>query len=344
MYTFWSATSPAGPAAPPDPRVLALQAIATMRLRAIGIGIVPEAQAGSIGIVGLPTWMWVADPGQHTWGPITRTASSAGYSVTATAKVQRVVWAMGDGNTVTCTKRGTPYADSFGKRAEPGLRPHLYPAGHLHGAGDLVLAGDLGRDRAERHDSAGFHTHGCDHDGRSPGVDQIAIVHEPNPWGDTDRCRSRLRRSASPRPSARRRPRKPPARRRRRRLRSRRRRSCGVGRCLVVASVAAVCLGALLGVWAYTSVTTAQEVVAVRSSVQRGALISREDLVTVRIGVDPALNPIPAAQLDGVVGQRAAMDLPAGGLVTQGQHRRDGRSGSGHVGGGCRAAGGAAAG
>jgi hypothetical protein len=119
MYTFWSASSPAGPAAPPDPRVLALRAITTMRLRAIRIGIVPEAQAGSVGIVGMPTWMWVADPGQHTWGPITRTASSAGYSVTATAKVQRVVWAMGDGNTVTCTKRGTPYADSFGKRASP---------------------------------------------------------------------------------------------------------------------------------------------------------------------------------------------------------------------------------
>jgi hypothetical protein len=119
MYTFWSATSPAGPAAPPDPRVLALRAIATMRLRAIGIGIVPEAQAGSVGIVGLPTWMWVANPGQHTWGPITRSASSAGYSVTATAKVQRVVWAMGDGNTVNCTQRGTPYADSFGKRSSP---------------------------------------------------------------------------------------------------------------------------------------------------------------------------------------------------------------------------------
>jgi hypothetical protein len=119
MYTFWSASSPAGPAAPPDPRVLALRAIASMRLRAIGIGIVPEAQAGSIGIVGLPTWMWVANPGQHTWGPITRTASSAGYSVTATARVQRVVWAMGDGNTVTCTQRGTPYADSFGKRPSP---------------------------------------------------------------------------------------------------------------------------------------------------------------------------------------------------------------------------------
>ncbi len=119
MYTFWSATSPAGPAAPPDPRVLALRAIATMRLRAIGIGIVPEARAGSVGIVGLPTWMWVVNPGQHTWGPITRTASSAGFSVTAAAKVQRVVWAMGDGNTVTCSQRGTPYADSFGKSSSP---------------------------------------------------------------------------------------------------------------------------------------------------------------------------------------------------------------------------------
>jgi hypothetical protein len=86
---------------------------------------------------------------------------------------------------------------------------------------------------------------------------------------------------------------------------------------LVVASIAAVCLGALFGVWAYTSVSTAQEVVAVRSSVQRGELISRDDLVTVRIGVDPALSPIPASHLDGVVGQRAAMDLPAGGLVTR---------------------------
>jgi flagella basal body P-ring formation protein FlgA len=86
---------------------------------------------------------------------------------------------------------------------------------------------------------------------------------------------------------------------------------------LVVASVAAVCLGALLGVWAYTSVSTAQEVVAVRSDVQRGALISREDLVTVRIGVDPALSPIPAIEVDGVVGKRAAMDLPSGGLVTR---------------------------
>jgi hypothetical protein len=86
---------------------------------------------------------------------------------------------------------------------------------------------------------------------------------------------------------------------------------------LVVASVAAICLGALVAVCAYTSLSTASEVVAMRSTVQRGELISREDLIAVRVGVDPALNPIPADQLDSIAGQRAAMDLAAGGLVTK---------------------------
>jgi len=85
---------------------------------------------------------------------------------------------------------------------------------------------------------------------------------------------------------------------------------------LVAASVALVVLGALLAAWAYTSTSTAREVVAVRSSVQRGQVITRGDLMTVRVGVDPALRPVPAAELDRLVGQRAAMDLAAGGLVT----------------------------
>ena len=86
---------------------------------------------------------------------------------------------------------------------------------------------------------------------------------------------------------------------------------------LVGLAVVAVCLGALLGAWAYTSATSAQGVVAVRTLVERGQVIERDDLVTVRIGVDPALQPIPAEELEGLVGQRAATDLPAGGLVTR---------------------------
>lgn len=86
---------------------------------------------------------------------------------------------------------------------------------------------------------------------------------------------------------------------------------------LVAASVAAICLGALLAVWAYTGASTAQEVLAVRNTVHRGEVITSADLMTARIGVDPALKPLPASAAQAVVGKRAAMDLAAGGLVTQ---------------------------
>jgi len=115
----WSATPPGGPAAPPDPRVLAQSAIAQMRLKAVAIGIVPEPVAGRVGIIGMPTWMWVDDPGPSTLGPITRTASASGFSVTATATADRIVWEMGDGATVVCRGAGTPYADSRGRQPSP---------------------------------------------------------------------------------------------------------------------------------------------------------------------------------------------------------------------------------
>ncbi len=118
-YFFWSEAPPGGPAAPPDPEELARQAIRTMGLRAIDIGIVPEDLPGRVGIIGMPTWMWVENPGPNTVGPITRSASARGYTVTATARVTKVVWNMGDGKSVTCTGRGTPYADSYGRKSSP---------------------------------------------------------------------------------------------------------------------------------------------------------------------------------------------------------------------------------
>ena len=98
----------------------------------------------------------------------------------------------------------------------------------------------------------------------------------------------------------------------------RRRRSCGVGRCWWWHRSRRCASAGCLACGPTRPITTAQEVVAVRSTVQRGALISREDLVTVRIGVDPALNPVPAAQLEAWWVSGPPMDLPAGGLVTQG--------------------------
>jgi len=117
--TLWAATPPAGPAAPPDPADLAQQALAAMQLQAIEIGIVPEATPGSVGLVGLPIWMWVDQPTENTYGPISRTVAAGGISVTATAEVDSMIWFMGDGQTVTCTTPGTPYADSYGRQSSP---------------------------------------------------------------------------------------------------------------------------------------------------------------------------------------------------------------------------------
>jgi SAF domain len=85
---------------------------------------------------------------------------------------------------------------------------------------------------------------------------------------------------------------------------------------LVAASVAAIALGALLAAWAYTGGSSAQPVLAVRTTVHRGELITASDLMTARISVDPALKPLPGSAAGAVVGKRAAMDLAAGGLVT----------------------------
>ena len=115
-YLLWSATDPG---VVPDPRVLAQQAVTQMRLRAVTIGMAPEPSPGSVGLVGLPIWLWAASPDASTWGPNTKTASAGGYSVTATGKVTRILWSMGDGGTVACTSPGTPYADSFGASPSP---------------------------------------------------------------------------------------------------------------------------------------------------------------------------------------------------------------------------------
>jgi len=84
----------------------------------------------------------------------------------------------------------------------------------------------------------------------------------------------------------------------------------------LVVSVAVVALGAVLGLWAWTASSTASEVLAVRTVVHRGEVIERADLMVVRVGVDPAVKTVQASRIDQVAGQRAALDLSAGGLLT----------------------------
>lgn len=114
-YPFWAATAPVGP----DPRVLAQQVVDSMNLRPVQIGIVPEDAPDAVGLVGLPTWLWVENPDPQSFGPVTRTASAGGITVTATARVQSVRWLMGDGGVVSCAGPGTAYEDRYGTAESP---------------------------------------------------------------------------------------------------------------------------------------------------------------------------------------------------------------------------------
>lgn len=87
----------------------------------------------------------------------------------------------------------------------------------------------------------------------------------------------------------------------------------------IAAGVAAVCLGVLLSVWAYTSTSTAESVLAMRETVTKGQTIEESDLVAVSITLDPALQVMRVGEADQVVGRQAAMDMPAGGVVTPSQ-------------------------
>lgn len=119
---FWAKAAPK--VTPPDPATLARQAVSAMRLGAVGVGIVPEPRPGSVGLVGMPNWMWVDQPSARTWGPITGSASAGGFTVTATGKVANVTWDMGDGQVISCGL-GTAYADAYGKSTSPTCG-HVY--------------------------------------------------------------------------------------------------------------------------------------------------------------------------------------------------------------------------
>jgi hypothetical protein len=111
--------APVAPPPPPSPAEVAQIAISQMQLQPVGIGIVPKDEPGKIGVVGMPTWMWVKNPGEATTGPMTRSATAGPVTVTAVATLDRVVWSMGDGTSVTCHGAGVPYSAGWGAQDSP---------------------------------------------------------------------------------------------------------------------------------------------------------------------------------------------------------------------------------
>ena len=122
-----------------DPGQLALDILARLQLQKIRIGITPEQ--GKTGLLGLPTYLWVDNPGPRTLGPISDADTEGNVTVTLTAKVDHVTWSLGDGTTITCTGAGTPYQDSFGAAPSPTCG-HMYrtPSTELPGGSYPVSA------------------------------------------------------------------------------------------------------------------------------------------------------------------------------------------------------------
>lgn len=116
------------PVIPPriiPPAVIAQRAISNLTLTAppIQMSPPPDSQGATIGF---PVWMWL-QPGIAATGPITAAATAGGVTVTATARLQRVIWTMGDGSTVTCIGPGTPFALAQAGTSSPDCG-HTYTA------------------------------------------------------------------------------------------------------------------------------------------------------------------------------------------------------------------------
>ena len=108
MPPIWvTGAQPAGGVVQVNPVVVAQQAVKQLPLASPTIEMAPPS--GSPQLVGVATWMWV-NPG--AWQTLSASASAGTVTTTATATPQKVVWDMGDGDTVTCDGPGTPYSAS----------------------------------------------------------------------------------------------------------------------------------------------------------------------------------------------------------------------------------------
>jgi hypothetical protein len=108
MPPFWvTGAVPAAGTIQVDPVVVAEQAAKELGFGSPTIEMAPPD--GSPQLVGVASWLWIA-PGE--WHTLTASASAGPVTTTATATPSKVVWEMGDGDSVTCDGPGTPYSAS----------------------------------------------------------------------------------------------------------------------------------------------------------------------------------------------------------------------------------------
>jgi hypothetical protein len=66
----------------------------------------------------------------------------------------------------------------------------------------------------------------------------------------------------------------------------------------------------------FSTVSGTSPVVVAAVPLAKGQIIGQDDLTTAAVAADPTVQVLPAEQLPALVGQRAAVDVPAGSLLT----------------------------
>jgi hypothetical protein len=112
----WGAQAPAV-----DPAALAQQALGYTPMPNPAVGMSPPP--GREQLVNLTTFLWI-DRAQ--WQPVSASASAGGVTVVTTATPQRAVWAMGNGDAVTCDGPGVPYDPSRSDADQPDPCRYIY--------------------------------------------------------------------------------------------------------------------------------------------------------------------------------------------------------------------------
>lgn len=90
-------------------------------------------------------------------------------------------------------------------------------------------------------------------------------------------------------------------------------------------------LGALTVVWLVGAAGQRQEVLAVRSDIAYGQVVTADDITIARVSVDPGVAVLPGAERSAVVGQVATTRLTPGMLLTAGMLEPAGEPGPGRV-------------
>ncbi len=82
-------------------------------------------------------------------------------------------------------------------------------------------------------------------------------------------------------------------------------------------SVVAVAVGGILGAATWSSMSTTTSVLVAKDSLHRGEELTAEDFMLVKLSVDPALDPVPADDLEALAGQRLSLDVAKGAILTR---------------------------